>query len=155
MTIVRRKTTFSSIPVDELSGCTCFRLRKVTRRVTQIYDQQLQQTGLTGPQFSALAAIHRRPQCSVSELGVVLFADPSTLTRLLRPLERRKLIKVTTDPTDRRRRTVALTDPGRAAILAALPQWRQAQAHVTKLVGRNNIEALHTAVDRSIARLTD
>ena len=151
---MKRKTTISSIPVDELSGCTCFRLRKVTRRVTQIYDQQLQQTGLTGPQFSALAAIHRRPQCSVSELGEVLFADPSTLTRLLRPLEGRKLITVVTDPRDHRRRTVALTDLGRSAILAALPPWREAQARVAKLLGRQNLKDLHTTVDRSIAHLS-
>ncbi len=152
--MARGKTKLSSIPVAELSECTCFRLRKVTRRVTQIYDQQLQQAGLSGPQFSALAAIHRRPQCSVSELGEVLFADPSTLTRLLRPLEGRKLISIVTDPTDHRRRTVALTELGRSAILAALPRWRDAQARVAMLLGRENLKGLHTAVDRSIVQLS-
>ena len=41
-------------------GCTCFRLRSLTRRVTQLYDQVLAPSGLTVTQYSLLAHARRR-----------------------------------------------------------------------------------------------
>ena len=37
------------------SGCTCYRLRKLTRRITQHYDTRLAPSGLRVTQYSLLA----------------------------------------------------------------------------------------------------
>src|SRR5918992_5567622 len=107
-----RKLQEPNLPIDELGGCTCLRLRKMTRRVTQIYDRRLQKAGLSGPQFSLLATLNRRPGRSLGELGEALLTDPTTLTRILRPLEERGLLTMVPDANDRRRRTVVLTPAG-------------------------------------------
>ena len=38
-------------------GCTCLRLRKASRRVSQIYDQHLEPFGLTVTQYGVLGHI--------------------------------------------------------------------------------------------------
>jgi DNA-binding MarR family transcriptional regulator len=47
--------------------------------------------------------------------------DRTTLTANLKPLVRRKLVKVMIDPTDKRGRRLVLTSVGRAALVTALP----------------------------------
>jgi DNA-binding MarR family transcriptional regulator len=49
--------------------------------------------------------------------------DRTTLTAALKPLERRRLVKVRVDPTDRRGRLVALTAKGRRLLVSAVPVW--------------------------------
>src|SRR5262245_32739935 len=141
------------ISVDELSGCTCLRLRKVTRRMSQIYERFLEAADLTGPQFSILGSVHRRPNIAPSELAELLATDPTTLTRNLRPLERRGLLKIVNDPSDRRRRAVALTREGRASLQKALPQWRRAQACVLDLLGADDVARLNQMMDHALPRL--
>ncbi|MBF2006109.1 MAG: MarR family transcriptional regulator [Chlorogloeopsis fritschii C42_A2020_084] len=68
--------------------CTCDRLRKLTRRVTQIYDWHLQPSGLRITQFSLLATLGAAKSVSVTELAEALGMDRTTLIRNLRPLER-------------------------------------------------------------------
>ena len=38
--------------------CTCMRMRRATRRVTQLYDRALEPAGLTVNQFGLLAYLH-------------------------------------------------------------------------------------------------
>jgi hypothetical protein len=47
--------TTKPIPIDEVANCSCLRIRKATRRITQIYDQLLEPSGITTTQFSLLA----------------------------------------------------------------------------------------------------
>jgi DNA-binding MarR family transcriptional regulator len=46
----------------------------------------------------------------------------------LKPLERRGLVEVTVEGSDKRSRRLALTDAGRDVLRRAMPIWRQAQA---------------------------
>ena len=39
----------------KIMGCTCMRMRRATRRVTQLYDHALEPSGLTVSQFGLLA----------------------------------------------------------------------------------------------------
>jgi hypothetical protein len=46
------------IDISEVSGCTCLRARRTTRQLTQIYDRELGQVGVTINQFGLLAKLH-------------------------------------------------------------------------------------------------
>src|SRR3979490_2018831 len=46
------------IDIREVLGCTCMRLRRANRTITQIYDQHLAPAGLTSSQFGMLARLH-------------------------------------------------------------------------------------------------
>jgi DNA-binding MarR family transcriptional regulator len=139
--------------LDEIASCTCLRLRKATRRVTQIYDQMLEPAGLTIAQFSLLARLMPEKGLSMGELAEALVTDPTTLTRNIKPLVERGLLQIFNDAEDRRRRMVALTQEGRAIIPIAYPLWRKAQAELASLLGASEIARLNKALDRSLDRL--
>jgi DNA-binding MarR family transcriptional regulator len=142
-------------PADEIASCTCLRLRKTTRRVTQIYDQMLEPAGLTIAQFSLLAQLFAGQGLCIGALAEALVTDPTTLTRNLKPLLERGLLRVFEDPEDRRRRLIYLTDAGRTAVPTAYPLWRKAQARVAALLGRSETAQLNKTLDHSLERLMD
>jgi DNA-binding MarR family transcriptional regulator len=67
--------------------------------------------------------------------------DRTTLTRNLKPLLDQGLLESVAG-VDRRRRPIAITAQGRAALAQALPYWREAQARMTGGLGRARWEHL-------------
>ncbi len=122
--------------VTEPTNCTCFGLRKAARAVTQIYDRALKPSGLRATQFSLLFAAERSGPRAIGELAELLVMDRTTLTRNLKPLLDRGLLESVAG-ADRRRRPVAITAKGRAALARALPYWREAQARLAGSLGRS------------------
>src|SRR5262249_59557256 len=75
-----------ALPPERVTGCTCSRLRKLTRRITQHYDAHLVAAGLRVTQYSLLANLCRGGPATMSKLAVALAMDRTTLTRHLKPL---------------------------------------------------------------------
>jgi DNA-binding MarR family transcriptional regulator len=153
VTMAKNTTTLPS--AAQVSGCVGFRLRKLTRRVSQIYDQMLAPLDLTGTQFSVLSNLSTNPDISVGALADRLMMDPTTLTRVLQPLERRRLVSVVATREDRRRRQVTLTATGQATFREAVPLWRKAQARIAELIGERGFGILDQSLDLSLKQLTD
>src|SRR5690606_14388683 len=66
------------------SPCTCFRVRRAARRLSQIYDGHLAAEGLS---LNAYSILRRAAQPRLlSELAASLGMDRTTLTRNLKPL---------------------------------------------------------------------
>jgi DNA-binding MarR family transcriptional regulator len=130
-------------------GCTCFKLRRLTRRVTQHYDRELAPAGLRVTQFSLLSALAAREAVPMAELADMLDLDRTTLTRNVAPLEARGLVEIGPG-SDARSRTARITPTGRAAREAALPHWRRAQSTVTGLVGSERLALLHDLLDEAL-----
>src|SRR3989442_2749730 len=129
------------------SVCTCFRLRSLTRRVTQLYDQALAPSGLTVTQYSLLAhALREGAAPTLSELAQLLYTDRTTLTRNLKPLADAGLIKVG-DGADARSKAVLVTAKGRSALQAARPLWKAAQARLRAQAGDRRLAALHGLIE--------
>lgn len=141
-------------------GCTCLRLRRVTRRMTQLYDHALAPSGITVNQFGLLTHLHGARLAgsaglSMGALAERLGADPTTLNRTLKPLLKKGWVKDSSDPADSRVRLVGITDEGRRELLAALPLWRQAQHRVEQALGAKASAALGELLDLAAARLAD
>ncbi len=143
-----------SISIDEVAKCSCLRIRKATRRITQIYDQLLEPSGITTTQFGLLAHLMPSKRISVGKLAELLVMDPTTLTRNLQPLIARNYLKVAPDSDDRRRRAIFLTDSGRGALRMAYPLWQEAQARLERYLGGDELSRLNAALDRSLERLS-
>jgi DNA-binding MarR family transcriptional regulator len=143
------------LPSPGSFGCTCLRLRKAARRITQIYDGYVEPFGLTITQFGLLAHLRVLDGISVGALAEKLVMDPTTLTRNLRPLERKGLVLLEPDPEDRRSRSLHLTDAGREALRAARPAWARAQRHVEEVLGNADAAVLNAALDRALERFAD
>lgn len=72
--------------------------------------------GVTGPQRLVLRLLAERPGMTASELAELLHLDPSTLTGIVRRLERGGLVRRAADPLDGRRFLLAPTLRARAVI---------------------------------------
>ncbi len=114
--------------------CTCFNLRKAARAVTQLYDERLRQAGLRATQFTLLMALRGLGEMTLSGLAERAVMDRTTLTRNLKLLERRGLVRVRTGE-DRRERRVSLTAKGEQALAEAFPRWDEAQAEMVDGLG--------------------
>jgi len=135
------------------SGCTCSRLRKAARRISQIYDGHVEPHGLTIAQFGLLSQLKANDGIAIGALAEKLVMDSTTLTRNLKPLARDGLIRLAPDPDDGRSRALHLTAKGRERLDAARPAWARAQRHVEQVLGTADTADLHLALDRLLARL--
>jgi DNA-binding MarR family transcriptional regulator len=133
-------------------GCTCFRLRRASRRVTQYYDRFLEPSGLKVTQYSLLSSIRAHDQISITELAEALGMDRTTLTRNLKPLLDQGLVSVS-EGADRRTRAIQITPEGEAAYRRAVPHWRAAQAKLVELLGHDHVADLHRLIDQTVERL--
>ncbi|MEQ8966629.1 MAG: MarR family winged helix-turn-helix transcriptional regulator [Azospirillaceae bacterium] len=132
--------------------CTCFRLRRATRTVSQIYDRHLAMAGLRSTQFSLLSAIGDLSPRSLGPLAEKLGMDRTTLTRNLRPLEREGLVALG-EGEDRRERVAMLTPDGRRRLAAARPHWRAAQDELERILGHETVGQLNTLLEGTSRRL--
>jgi DNA-binding MarR family transcriptional regulator len=143
--------------IREVAQCSCLRLRRITRRVTQIYDRLLEPAGLTVNQFGLLARLYgARLRSEILPMGTLaerIGMDPTTLNRSLKPLEVQGFITNTADPEDRRVRAVLITDAGVAKLREALPLWQEAQTQIDRALGLDTSVALNGLLELSYARL--
>ncbi|HVI52109.1 MAG TPA: MarR family winged helix-turn-helix transcriptional regulator [Candidatus Sulfotelmatobacter sp.] len=137
---------------DWLKGCTCFRLRRTSRRMTQIYDAHLAAVGLTLTQYSLLAHLARMEPPTVHALAGVMGMDRTTLSRNLKPLLARALLIQKTGE-DRRSRLIAVTEAGRDLWTRAKPLWRAAQNEIRQRLGDQDTAELHRLLDDTFSRL--
>jgi len=136
------------------TDCTCLNLRKASRVVTQLFDQALQPSGILANQFTLLAALSLAESVSITRLAQELVMDRTTLTRNLKPLERDGLICI--EPgQDQRVRVVSLTEKGQAALVKALPLWKQAQTKVIEELGQGRWQALLSNLSDTVSLLRE
>lgn len=115
-------------------SCLCLHAQRAARRLARHYDEALRPLGLTSGQFSLLMSLNRPEAPTIGSVSDLLAMDRTTLTAALKPLERRGLVTVAVDPSDRRSRRLHLTPAGHALLGEALPVWERAQAAKEALV---------------------
>jgi DNA-binding MarR family transcriptional regulator len=125
--------------------CSATAMRKAMRRLTQLYDDYLQPTGLTLTQFGIMTELlrHEAKPPTVTELADAMVMDRSGLGHTLRPMERDGYISLVQDKNDGRRRSVVLTEAGRSLQKRAAPFWEKAQSHYIGVVGQEAKAELH------------
>ena len=131
-------------------GCTNFKLRQLTRRVTQHYDQHLARAGLKITQYSVLTHIDKLGPLAPGELARRMDMDASTLTRNLQPLVAAGWV-VVGEGVNARSRLLHLTDAGRAVRQAAQRHWKAAQLELNATLGPDTVAALHGLLDQALA----
>ena len=136
-----------------VGGCTCFKLRGLTRRVTALYDRALAPAGINVNQYSLLAHLAGANAVSVSGLAVLLAADRTTVTRNLQPLLAAGYVEVGPG-TNARTRAVGITHRGTAVLAAARPFWKSAQLSMRDVAGETALAALHNLIDVVSQRLS-
>jgi DNA-binding MarR family transcriptional regulator len=129
----------------------CAFMRSAQRaRCARRFDEVMRPFGLTNQQFSLLMALNRQDPPTMAPVAELLAMDRTTLTAALKPLEHRGLLAVETDPNDKRSRRIRLTAAGHAALLRALPKWREAHAEIARAQPDINLNKLRSSL-RSLA----
>ncbi|QBM27777.1 MarR family winged helix-turn-helix transcriptional regulator [Hydrogenophaga pseudoflava] len=141
-------TTPKSLP----QGCTNLKLRQFMRRVAQFYDAEMAQVGLKTTQYSLLSYVDKLGPVRPGELAEGLKMDASTLTRNLRPLVDAGWVVVAAGE-DARSRLVSLTPAGREKRAEAKRRWKVAQLGINRLLGEDQVVALHALIDASMDKL--
>lgn len=118
--------------------CLCLHLQRSARTVARRFDAALRPLGLTNGQFSLLMSLNRPAPPSIGSVSALLAMDRTTVTANLKPLERRGLVKVTVDDSDKRSRRLALTPAGRARLVAALPVWQRTHRAIERCLPRSH-----------------
>jgi DNA-binding MarR family transcriptional regulator len=129
--------------------CLCLHLQRAARTIARRFDTELRPFDLTNGQFSLLMSLNRPEPPPMAPVASLLGMDRTTLTAALKPLERRGLVKVSSDPADRRSRVLTLTPAGHELMLRALPVWQRVHREIEKHIPdgnpddlRNNLRAL-------------
>ncbi|TKR33917.1 winged helix-turn-helix transcriptional regulator [Luteimonas gilva] len=138
-------------PPPSAPTCTCFRLRKLSRLMSQRYDRRLAEAGLNINQYSLLRRAEGEPR-GIGELAKKMGMDRTTLTRDLKPLIASGWIAVATGQ-DARRRVVTVTAAGKRAAEKARPLWLQAQQEIENAIGDAATQRLHAQLDAALLRL--
>ncbi len=114
--------------------CACGGLRRAARAISRVYEAALAPLDLTATQFSILVAVELRAPVPLSRLAERLVLDRTTLYRAVKPLVRRRCLRIGPGRT-RRERTAALTEAGRRLLAEALPIWETTQSRVVGALG--------------------
>ena len=141
-----REVTSEISPVAQsvLERCLCKRTRAAARAITRIYDDELRSTGLRPSQIEVLVTIAAKGELSITELADDLVMDRTTVTRNLRPLEKRELVSISPEGRHRRR-LVRLTSTGEAAVAGAAAHWERAQAAMERRLGESGVASVRRA----------
>ena len=121
--------------------CICHNLRMTSRAITRFYGEAAGPGPVRATQMSLLAVASRLPRPTIMHVAEWLSMDRTTLTRNLKVLEAKNLIRIE-EGEDRREKLVRLTEAGHAALADSLERWEQVQRHVVEKLGVERVNRL-------------
>ncbi|MFZ0392464.1 MAG: MarR family transcriptional regulator [Terracidiphilus sp.] len=113
-------------------SCLCLHVQRTARALARRFDEALRPFALTNGQFSLLMSLNRPQPPPMGPVANLLAMDRTTLTAALKPLERRGLVQISPDPSDRRSRILKLTREGRKLLARAAPVWQKTHGEVER-----------------------
>jgi DNA-binding MarR family transcriptional regulator len=137
-------------PADSLFElpCACQNLRRLTRVITRIYDQELRKAGLEITQFGLLTALAKTGEANQKRLSAGFAMDSTTLTRTLGLLLKQGWVQVK-QGRDRRERLFSLTRAGKRQMMEAQPYWELAEQKLRQELGDAGWKQIKETVSRS------
>ena len=135
----------SKASIDSIR-CSNAILRKAARRLGQLYDEAIDESGLKATQFALLAEIRGMSGATMKQLADALVMDLSALGHTLKPLTRDGFVMLFNDTRDRRCKRVTLTPHGEDKLDAAIGLWRVANDRFETAFGPRKAEKLRKAL---------
>jgi DNA-binding MarR family transcriptional regulator len=116
-------------------SCLCLHVLRAARALARRFDNALRPLGLTNGQFSLMMSLNRPEAPTMGAVASLLAMDRTTLTAALKPLQRRRLVKIATPKDDHRARLLELTPQGRGLLARAVPVWTSTHAAIEARLG--------------------
>jgi DNA-binding MarR family transcriptional regulator len=112
------------------------RVRRLARRLTRIYDEELRPLDIGAAQLNLLVTLAAAGPLRASEIGARLDIEKSTLSRTLARLQAHALIESQDD------QRLSLTAAGERTLHNARPAWQRAQTRAARELGERLRRAL-------------
>lgn len=125
----------------------------VRRRIRQVTTALVREHGLSPQQFWTVVAIARGGELSLRELAERRRMDEPTACRVVDTLVRRRLLRSSPDPGDRRRSRLTLTSSGKALAEELLPIAEEIAATVERGLSQTERAAVVAGLKKVIANL--
>jgi DNA-binding MarR family transcriptional regulator len=125
--------------------CACQHLRRATRFVTRVYDQELKKAGLEVTQFGLLTALATAGELNQKRLSEGFGMDSTTLTRTLDRMRKQGWIGVK-QGRDRREHLFSLTAAGKRQMAKAKPHWDLAESRLRSELGERGWKEMKETV---------
>lgn len=100
-------------------------LRKAYQRHIAIFQRYSHDKQLTAIQFITLCTIVERGPSSLTEIVNATAIDPATIRGVIKRLKAREWVSLTTDPNDRRKVMVVITEAGDVLVQTMVPIAKQ------------------------------
>lgn len=114
----------------------------------------LRQYDLTEQQWRVLRALSSAPGAlRPSEIAQLTLISMPSLSRLLKTLQARKIIRRSADADDLRSAQLSITGTGRALVEAIAPPSEESYAEIARLLGRADLAQLYGLLDKVAERL--
>jgi homoprotocatechuate degradation regulator HpaR len=123
-------------------------LLRAREAVMRRFRASLRQHGITEQQWRVLRALSSAEQMEILALAEVTFLLPPSLSRILRDLDRRKLIVRRAAPDDLRRGLVSIAPRGVTLIERVGVESEGIYGEITAEFGAGNLRALHELLAR-------
>ena len=136
------KKTLRTDAARLIEVCAGANSRLAARRITQFFDREMAESGLTLAKLGLMAQIAAASDDTLGALAARMGLEQSTLSRNLQTLESEGLVEIANVEGDLRRRMAWLTDAGAARLEAAIPMWRKAHAKLDKLMSPGLVRRL-------------
>jgi DNA-binding MarR family transcriptional regulator len=120
-------------------------LRRASRAISRFYGAAFAPLDLTATQFTLLVAVNLGGPIPLSRLAEFLVLDRTSLYRAVRPLVRRRCVRILPGRTGRER-IAALTQAGRRLLHDALPVWKKTQERFVGALGPEAWAALNSGL---------
>ena len=140
--------------VTDVAACTSTNIRKAARIVTQAYNDALRPVDLRSTQFTLLANLVKRGDTPLTQLAEAMVMDRTTLTRNLKPLERRQLIRIGHEK-DQRVRKIGITPAGKQIFEDALPLWQEIQKQIAQGLGQQRWSEFMNDLSETVSIVQD
>jgi DNA-binding MarR family transcriptional regulator len=148
--MAQKPTKLKALPAAEtppdyvLDSQVGFLMRVAMQRHTSIFMSNMIED-LTQTQFAVLAKLHEVGPSSQNHLGRLVYLDAATIKGVVDRLGLRGFSTTGSDPTDRRRRAVSLTEKGARVVDAAI--------RVAAEVSAKTLRPLTAEEQRTLTRL--
>ena len=117
--------------------------------------RSLTESGLRWSDYAVLHHLELQGPVAQRELAAALRIQPSNIVALLDELQRRGLLKRSSDPADRRRHRVELTPRGHAVLVRATKAARAAEADLLAPLSASERGEFHAYLVRLTAHTCD
>lgn len=107
----------------DIHGMPGHLIRRLNQISVALFTEHMSRAGLTltPVQFAALSAVEKHPGTDQATVAGLVAYDRATLGKVIDKLEERGLMVRTTSPTDRRAKSLELTDAGQQLLEQARP----------------------------------